>query len=197
MIHGLMPRVATAMLALTSFAIPNSAIADDPNNPWYVRGGMGLMLLQDNEVDATGRNIDYDPGFSLNTAVGYRFTEMFRAEGEFGTNFSEVDDSDAEFNELRFLVSGILEVPDVELLDTPVAPFAGFGLGLAASKIDGAEREASFTLQVELGIEAKVTDSLWLGPAYRFQYGTYDGDGDLDDDTFGHVLNFLNARYEF
>jgi opacity protein-like surface antigen len=164
MVNGCQSRLA-AFLALASFAVPVSATADDPNNPWYMRAGMGLMLLHDNEVEANGANIDYDPGFNLNTAVGYRFTEVFRAEGEFAANVSEVDDSDAEFNELRFLVNGIAEVPDLELLDTPVAPFVGLGLGLAASKIDGAEREASFTLQVELGIEAKVTENLWVGPA--------------------------------
>lgn len=188
-----------AILGLTSLVLASPAAADDPNNPWYLRSGMGLIVLQDNEIDNTSVDIDYDPGFSINTALGYRFSDMFRAEGEFGSNFSEVDRPsglDAEFSELRFLVSGIVEVPDLEVADTRIAPFAGFGLGIASSKIDGSDREAEFTLQVEVGIEAKVTDRLWIGPNYRFQYGTYDGDGDLEDDTFGHVINFLGIRYE-
>ncbi len=186
-------------LALLTLCLASPAAADDHENPWYLRSGMGLIVLQDNEIDNTNVDIDYDPGFSINTALGYRFTEMFRAEGEFGANFAEVDSPsalDAEFHELRFLVSGIVEVPDLEVADTRVAPFAGLGIGLASSKIDGSDREAAFTLQVELGIEAKVTDRLWIGPNYRFQYGTYDGDGDLDDRTFGHVINFLGVRYE-
>lgn len=197
MIHGFKPRFTAALVAMATLGLPVSASANDPNNPWYMRTGVGLHIVQDNEIDATGTNIDYDPGFSINTAVGYRITEMFRVEGELGANVAEVDNSDADLNELRFLVGGIAEIPNVELLETPVAPFAGAGLGLAWSKIDGSDREPAFTLQIEIGIEAQVTDSLWVGPAYRFQYGTYDGDGDLEDRQFAHVLNFLNARIEF
>ena len=188
-----------AILSLSSLLLATPALADDHDNPWYLRSGLGLIIQEDNEIDATGVDIEYDPGFSINTALGYRFSDMFRAEGEFGANFTEVDKPsaiDAEFHELRFLVSGIVEVPDVEIADTRIAPFAGLGLGLASSKIDGSDREAEFTLQVEVGIEAKVTDRLWIGPNYRFQYGTYDGDGDLDEDTLGHVINFLGVRYE-
>ena len=122
-----------AILSLTSLALASPAAADDPNNPWYLRSGLGLIVQQDNEIDATNADVEYDPGFSINTALGYRFSDMFRAEGEFGANFAEVDKPsalDAEFHELRFLVAGIVEIPDVELADTPIAPFAGLGIGL-------------------------------------------------------------------
>ena len=195
MIERPLSRFAT-FLALVGLALPGVASADDHENPWYLRSGMGLLILQDNEIDGTNVDVDYDPGFNLNTALGYRFTEMFRAEGEFAANFADVDDSNADQSELRFLVAGIVEVPDVEMFDTPVAPFAGLGLGLSSGKIDGADRDSAFTLQIELGLEAKVSERLWIGPAYRFQYTTFDGDGALDDNTFGHVINFLNVRYD-
>ena len=79
------------ILAVLSFP----AAAQDVSRGPYVSGGVGAFFLSDSLLPvAPGEswNIAYDTGHVVSGALGYRFANGFRVEGEVGYRHNKIDE---------------------------------------------------------------------------------------------------------
>jgi len=120
----------------------SSALAADG---FYLNVGAGVNLLEDADNTGAGLAItsEYDIGFGLTGAGGYKFTNGIRVEGEIGyrrNNFDQLSltsgfgsfnglsaDADGDVSALSFMVNGYYDFD----LGSGWMPYVGGGVGLA------------------------------------------------------------------
>jgi opacity protein-like surface antigen len=182
----------------------------------YVSGTAGLLILQDQDfsgfgVSGTG---EFHPGYSLNGALGYRFGNGLRIEGELGygragvhrltgngvrANFSDVDvnlysatlnafyDFETGTNFRPYLGAGVGAVHTRQSSGTASVPGVGtFNVG----KDDSTD----LTVLGEAGVNMVINQSWDLVPSYRFQW--VDSSVNGSDDSFAHIVR-IGLRYSF
>jgi opacity protein-like surface antigen len=211
--------IASALVGLSALALPFGAQAQGmstpPSTPWYGQLNAGMMFLQ----DANGRfggipgEAEYDTGYSLSGALGYRFLGGWRAEAEFGYGRTSYDKirgagetsgvSGGDVNIYSFTGNAYYDFPT----GTLVTPYLGGGVGLVRTTYDNGTANfgfgnvstrrsdrTSFTALAEAGASVAITPGMDLVPSYRFQW-INDGD-DGYDNTRAHMLR-LGLRVNF
>ncbi|MDX2224937.1 MAG: outer membrane beta-barrel protein [Rhodospirillaceae bacterium] len=171
------------LLAVSAAAITLSgaALAADPTGP-YVSLGAGLHMPRTSDIlfGAATREADFDNGFLVNGAFGYKFDNNLRLEAELGHREADIDNvSGTAWTGSQKAWSTMANL--VYDFDTAsnVTPYLGAGLGLSwlgfkdnfrgptsAANFDGTDKE--FTWQGIAGIGTGVTDNLKLFLEYRY-----------------------------
>lgn len=189
------------------------AAAAEPKPGFYVGMSAGANIPADTEGTVTGTKVtlEYDPGYTLGLAAGYRFGRNWRAEADF---------SYARHNPASFRFPGATARinADVDVYSATVglyydlrlgefAPYIGGGGGVAhqssgtiTATVAGVTATAPGadstdpTAFGEVGIGWALSDRFELVPSYRFQWIGDGGSG--IDDTMVHLLR-LGFRLGF
>ncbi len=179
-------------------AIMMATSAQAAKGQMYFAGNFAFGILTDSEAAAV--EISFDPGFGFIGAVGYDMGEI-RVEGEIGYRLFDIDErtippsppisTDGDFKALTFMVNGYY---DIEMPNSPLTPYVGFGLGFVDNEIDvtgvGSASEEEFAYQVMLGLGYEISPNTVLTAGYRF-FGFTNNEG-----AYTHELN-LGARFMF
>jgi opacity protein-like surface antigen len=198
-----------ALLGLTFAATVHAGPIVTPQTPPpesghtpYVTIAGGALWLED--ASASGVNLDFDTGFSVLAAVGFRWDYGLAIEVESG--YMQVDsaefsfrgihgDVDGEFKQVPLMVNAIYHLPLTDRLTVYVG--AGSGLvwsdasvdsvaGINVSGFADAEDEWNWAAQTKAGLSFQVCPEATLNIGYRLFYGK-DAIAGFDD-SWGHVL---------
>lgn len=215
--------IASTIFGLSALALPLAANAQSappyfgsgPSTPWYGQLNAGALFLQ----DINGRyggfqgQGEFDNGYSLSGALGYRFQGGLRAEAEFGYGRASYDKvsggggssgvSGGRVNMYSFTGNAFYDIPT----GTFVTPYVGGGVGLVRTTYDSGSAtlngntfnvqrgdKTSFTALAEAGASLSLSPGMDLVPSYRYQW-INDG-GDSFDNNRVHMLR-LGLRVNF
>ena len=139
----------------------------------YFSGNIGFGIRPD--ASATGITVDIqnDPAFVINGAIGAEINPLVRVEGEIGYHFNTGDllpsfANEFSFSMVSFMANGYFDIPT----NSPLRPYVGAGIGFA---IAGVEEElfgatstdsdlvGAFQLMAGLGFD--------LNPKVTFTFG--------------------------
>jgi len=212
-------RAAKIVLALLMLA-PTAAVGEeqDRSGPYGELRGGGIFV-PDSDMKLSGtpgtHTADYQAGFAIAGAIGYRFDRHLRAEVEAGYQQAEV-------KELMFpgvgdlggdwdvgVVTGLVNVLyDIDYWDAMAVPYVGVGAGFgyvvlnskpsATLQIDASSAE--FAWNALAGIRLRVFDDTLLSLGYRY-LATTDPDfdrsaGRVASEYASHEI-FAGIGYEF
>jgi len=214
-------RIAKIVLALLILA-PTASIGqeDDRSGPYGEFRGGGLFVA-DSDMKLSGTpgsyTADYDAGFAISGAAGYRFDRHLRVEFEVGYQQAEIGeltipapgpgnlDGDWNVGVVTTLVNAIY---DIDYWDALAVPYVGAGLGfgyvMLNSKPDAALRvnasSAELAWNALAGVRLRVFDNTLLSVGYRY-LGTTDPDfsrsaGRIASEYSSHEI-FAGLGYEF
>lgn len=202
-----MRKITWLGIALLQAVIIDSACADEFVHGWYGQVTGAALFPEDQTLSAPetnntfgiALNIDYDPGWAIDFAGGYRFENGFRLQGEVGyarANFDSVTldliDSGVSFARFRSDVSGGADALNWSLgafydlnTDSRFTPYIGGGIGGNYTSVDnigssGSSDDINVSAYGEAGLAFDLTDRLSLVPAYRFQW-INSGNRNLED----------------
>jgi len=213
-------RAVKIVLALLILA-PTASVGqeDDRSGPYGEFRGGGLFVA-DSDMRISGipgrHTADYDAGFGISGAAGYRFDRHLRAEFEAGYQQAEIGeliipggnlDGNWDIGVVTTLVNVIY---DIDYWDALAVPYVGAGLGLGyvmlESNADAADPWAWDASSYELawnalaGVRFRVTRNTLLSLGYRY-LGTTDPDfsrtaGRIASEFSSHEI-FAGIGYEF
>jgi hypothetical protein len=164
--------ITTLPLSLNGFEIPFDL------SDFYLSGNLSCNLLSHNKKHAAKVNVQ--PGVFVSPAIGYRFCNGFRLEGEFGYRYNH-------FNKLKFFgttfhidgrfetFSGMANI----YYDIPLCfclkPYIGAGIGYAHSFLKIRQGNAfhksncnNFAWQLIAGIAYPIRENVDFAIEYRF-----------------------------
>lgn len=193
---------ASALLALSA--------ADAAAGEYYGNVSGGAMVLQDRSgtVDGDRIKIEYDTGWAVYGAAGYKFDQGFRVEGELGYGHASYDnitvngtkiDASGDIDLLSGTVNGFYDFRTA----TAFTPYLGAGAGVVRTKISNArvdnvsvkgETETDFTLLGEAGVNYAINQSVDIGLGYRYTH-LFNSTQGLDDNA-AHLFK-INGRLSF
>lgn len=132
----------------------------------YVSFGAGLNIV--NEIN--GR--EFDPGYRLSVACGYRFTPVISAEIETGYLFNAVTDADdMALSQVPFLANVMFRFEN----SSRFVPFVGVGAGGVASFFnvndvisEDDDSDVVFAWQVQAGVHYRINDNMSAGITYKY-----------------------------
>ncbi|HYM32132.1 MAG TPA: outer membrane beta-barrel protein [Candidatus Cybelea sp.] len=175
---------------------------------WYGTvwaGGTQAADISGASSGATAK-VSFSLGFAGAFAGGYAFGNGFRAEGEVGYLRAPLDKlsttfGNAELSGVRSgygaFVNGYYDLETGSLF----TPYAGGGVGVVhfnnntvTATINGTKVSATtgtenkLGLQGEAGLAMRITDSIWVTPAYRFLW--VDDASNGSDHTRIHIFKF-------
>ena len=160
----------------------------------YFSGSAGLSLTDD--LDRTGLNISFDPGYNLGGALGFDMGEI-RAEGEIRYSAADVDTvngasfpGSADMSAFTFMGNGYY---DFDLGNTPLTPYLGAGIGLVHSDFSAgafSADETDFGYQFMAGLGYDLSSKAVLTAEYRFL-------GIADSDAPNTHAFLFGARFYF
>ena len=186
----------------------------------YVQLDAGLAIVGDSDVSGFGvsGDVEFDPGFAVGGAVGYRIQEWMRAELNLNYREADVD----KLTALGYVLEGAGDAGAFAALAnlyidftprSPVTPYVGVGIGVALIDVDSNgsanaltinDDSTEFAWNVMAGAAWSVTDNVDLTLGYRF-FSTTDAkldatvagvSGPVDADLKVHEVMF-GARYNF
>ena len=212
-------RAAKIVLALLMLA-PAAAVGEeqDRSGPYGEFRGGGIFV-SDSDTKLSGTpgtyTADYQAGFAIAGAIGYRFDRHVRAEVEAGYQQAEVEElvfpgvGDLGGDWDVGVVTGLVNVLyDIDYWDTMAVPYVGVGVGIgyvtlnskpaAVLQIDA--RSAEFAWNALAGIRLRVFDNTLLSLGYRY-LATTDPDfdrsaGRVASEFSSHEI-FAGIGYEF
>jgi len=162
----------------------------------------GVTMPRDDDITngSTWFELEYDPGFTVGGAIGYKIKD-YRLEGEVAYQNNEIDRienmslpvdigdgeilSSMEASLLTFLLNGYIDFEN----GTAYTPFFTAGFGFA--RIDGEmtvegvtddEDDTVLAFQLGVGVEYAMTDTVTLDCKYRY---LYTDDFDFEDVELG------------
>ena len=180
-------RAAQIVLALLILA-PVAALGqeEDRSGPYGEFRGGGLFVPDaDMEISGTpgSHTADYQAGFAISGAVGYRFDRHWRAEVEAGYQQAEIDEllvpgvgelgGDWDIG----VVTGLFNVfSDIDYWDALAVPYVGVGAGIGYAMLDSKPDaalpvdawSAEFAWNALAGIRLEVYDNTLLSLGYRY-----------------------------
>ncbi|MFC3675486.1 outer membrane protein [Ferrovibrio xuzhouensis] len=212
----LLPAPAMAQSSSSSSSMAKSVSYDtlQPHVGWYgTLGGSGIQPRDtDGTVNGTDSTLEYNMGYGLFGAGGYRFRNGLRLEGEIGYGSVGLDS-------FRYGGTGGNADGDLQLwsatgaayYDLPtagrVSPYIGGGAGAVRESIDRVsassggttvsaegDTDTNLTAFGEVGLNIALAPAFDLVPSYRYQW--IDDGRDGFDDTQMHVFR-AGLRYWF
>jgi opacity protein-like surface antigen len=182
-----------SILLVALFAVP--AAAEGP----YVELEVGPSFFSDSDLSGTSTDLEYDTGFVVGGAAGYRFIEQARAELAVSYRQSDTDNASGEVGLLGVMANGFFDI-DLDLL---VTPYVGAGVGLGAVFTDfraGSTRvedeDTEFAYNIMGGAAFDLTEELVLDAGYRYFGMTEARIQGVDVEFDVHEIVF-SLRYEF
>jgi len=212
-------KIAKIVLALLILA-PTASMGqeDDRSGPYGEFRGGGLFVA-DSDIEVSGipgsHTADYDAGFAVSGAVGYRFDRHLRAEVEAGYGQVEVGEltvpgaEDLRGDYDLGVVTGLVNVIyDIDYWDALAVPYVGAGLGLgyvmvksksgATNPWDASSYE--FAWNALVGLRLRVTKNTLLSLGYRYLGTTHPDFSDsgvrVASEFSSHEI-FAGIGYEF
>lgn len=183
------------------------------NSGLYVSGSVGWLVPEDVEGTASGIKVkgEYEDGFHITGALGYRFGNGFRVEGELGyaqTGFDKVSGNgtsvslDADVDIYTLMLNGFYDIKT----GTAFTPYVGAGVGVAYTEVGtvtarlgnrtatvSGDSSTDMVMMGEVGVGISVAKNVTIAPAYRYTY-IQNGDNGFDDDT-AHTFK-VGLRYD-
>jgi opacity protein-like surface antigen len=141
----------------------------------YLSGNIGFGIRPD--ASATGISVDIqnDPAFVINGAIGVELNPMIRVEGEIGFHHNTADIaplfSEFTFSMVSFMGNGYFDIPT----QSPLRPYVGAGLGFALAGVEeevfgatdtDSDLVGAFQLMAGLGFDISPKATLTFG--YRY-----------------------------
>lgn len=198
------------------------ALAAEKNGP-YVSGHLGMAMPSDatgtdSTVPGLSLDVDYDSGFAINLALGYR-TGPMRLEGEIGYQKSDVDTITASYGGVSasassgfsadtsvtsFMLNGYYDFQN----SSAFTPYITAGLGFAKVKAsldipdyglgsyNWSDKDTVFAYQIGAGFEYAVNQTVSLDARYRY-FATSDPSFGTEDWEFSSHNLMLGARFKF
>lgn len=184
------------LLAASAAALAISAAAAAPalaKDGLYIAPSLGLLVPQSQDFD--GGKVEFDNGWTLGAAAGYRFGQ-FRVEGELAYGELSggdirVGNAEASFDADQTLFSGTLAGYYDFGLDG-IQPYVGAGIGFLSADTDNVTvlgidsgdlgSDTNLTLFGEAGVAIPVADNLAIVPSYRYLW-VNDGEDGVDNST--------------
>lgn len=160
-------------------------------SPFYIKFDVGGALTQNTDLkeffgeNTRGARVRFDPGVRLGFTFGALLKDWFALEGELGYMENNIDaitgpaSVDATLANVPFLVNARFQYPN----PSRFRPYAGAGLGVAASVIDanyidygfttltGTQSDAVFAYQAFAGVRYEVNPRLGVNLEYHY-FGT-------------------------
>jgi len=188
---------------LFNFGLSADAIASDGA---YVELNLGPSIAEDSDISGGGLSgeVDFDTGFAVGGAVGYRLSNGLRAEGNVSYRETDVD----EVTGGGIALDGAGDVSLVTVmaniyydfdLGSPVKPFIGGGIGVGIIDIDSDDSmnvlvvnddSVEFAWNIMVGAGYGLTESIDLSFGYRYLGTT---DPEFDATLFG-ISGTLDAE---
>ena len=189
----------TIACALTSTV----ASAEEKQGP-YFGGDLGVALTDDTDLKefpgaGPGHDVEFDTGVRLSLGGGWKFTDWFRAGGEFGFIAHDIKGTDGIFYQCPLMAVVEFQLPN----KSPIVPFIGGGPGFSTAVIafdddnladgdtvDGAASDAVFAWQVYGGLRYKIDDNISVGLVYKYfeaDSPTWEVDDTSQDIRFGRT----------
>ena len=202
-----MKRIAGLTIGVLILLISAEAWAQAPQG-LYLSGNIGFGIRPDANALGAPIDIQNDPAFVINGAIGAELNPMVRVEGEVGYHLNTGDLLPAASNEftfsmVSFMANGYFDIPT----NSPVRPYLGGGLGFALAGVDeevgGANSTdtdlvGAFQLMAGLGFDFSPRATFTFG--YRY-FTTTDPSfitafGPLETEYTSHDFLF-GARFRF
>ena len=202
-----MKRIFGLFIGVLVLLIAAQAWAQTGPRGLYASGNIGFGIRPDANAVGAPIDIQNDPAFVINGAIGMELNPMTRIEGEIGYHHNTADLSpfanEFIFSMVSFMGNGYFDIPT----NSPLRPYVGAGIGFAVA---GVEEEAfgftstdsdlvgAFQLMAGVGFDISPRSTLTFG--YRY-FTTSDPDfftafGPLETEYTSH--NFLfGARFRF
>ena len=163
----------------------------------------------------TGGGADAASGFGGRLAIGHAYSPGWRTEIELGYRRNDIDKVggttvNGEASALSGMINGYYDIAT----NGPLAPYFGFGLGLARVSVDSPlptlapaqdgrldDGDTVFAYQGILGVSYAVSDALALTADYRYfatqypSFGTVAG-AQVDGEYESHAM-FVGLRFSF
>jgi len=219
--YGMMPIAPPSpTLRYTQPPRPMYQASADTSEPWrpfgdimggewfsrfYLSGGGGLHLQNDvdgSTVSKTSYNIEFDPGFVGQVALGTYLGQDFRVEAEAAYRSASYDKATASgtsvtpSNDLKIATGMVNLLYDVHM-GSPFVPYVGAGLGLAKLK----SNDTTIGSQVAKGKDStEVAYQAIVGVTYQYDQSWYLGLdarylGTSDEDVSATTI-MLSVRYD-
>ena len=174
----------------------------------YLSGNIGFGIRPDAKLSGAPVDLDNDPAFVINGAIGMEVQPSLRVEGEIGLHNNTADllpfSNEFTFSMVSFMGNAYFDIP----LPSPIKPYLGAGLGLGIAGVE--EEVGGFTstdsdlvlagqLMVGLGYEISPKATLTFG--YRY-FTTTDPEfnvgfaGNFETEYSSHDVLF-GARFRF
>lgn len=161
----------------------------------YVGATAGVVLSDDSsvtDINGTGADVSYDPGFSLSAVIGHEFGMGLRLEGEVNYKMADTDkfksqlgtrNLDSDFRSLGMMVNAFYDFQP----SMAFTPYVGAGLGFAninmssadvnGSRIWNSDSATAFAYQIGFGGNVMINRRMAFDLGYRY-FGTNDFDID-------------------
>ncbi len=200
----------TLLVSALLLGVSTPAIAQDSN--YYISGAGGLSILHDSDVSSNlNSEIDYDNGFAGVAALGYKFDNDFRVEGEYGYRSNDVESTQqsssatGEASAHSFMINVVYDYEN----DSRFTPYVGVGAGIARVDLDNVTNVNGVTVNNDstegafqgiLGVSYAINPRFDFFASYRYftttgaELNTSAGDIDVDYDD-STIL--IGLRYQF
>jgi opacity protein-like surface antigen len=203
-IIGLVVGTLVLLIAAQSWA------QSQPNNPrgLYLSGNIGFGIRPDASGPGLPRDLQNDPAFVINGAIGVELNPMIRVEGEIGLHNNTADllpvsPNEFTFSMVSFMGNGYFDIPT----NSPLRPYVGAGVGFALAGVEeerfgltdtDSDLVGAFQLMAGVGFDISPRATLTFG--YRY-FTTSDPDfftafGPFEMDYTSHDFLF-GARFRF
>ena len=199
-IIGLVVGILVLLIAAQSWA-------QSQTNPHglYLSGNIGFGIRPDAKTN--GPDLQNDPAFVINGAIGVELNPMIRVEGEIGLHNNTADIppffNEFTFSMVSFMGNGYFDIPT----HSPLRPYLGAGLGFAVAGVEeevagltstDSDLVGAFQLMAGIGFDISPRATFTFG--YRYFTTTdpsfFTAFGPLETEYTSHDFLF-GARFRF
>jgi opacity protein-like surface antigen len=141
----------------------------------YLSGNIGFGIRPDANFSGTTVDIQNDPAFVINGAIGAELNPMIRVEAEIGLHNNTADippfANEFTFSMVSFMGNGYFDIPT----NSPLRPYVGAGIGFALAGVEeelfgledtDSDMVGAFQLMAGVGFDISPKATLTFG--YRY-----------------------------
>ncbi len=141
----------------------------------YLSGNIGFGVRPDANLSGATVDIQNDPAFVINGAIGVELNPMIRVEGEIGYHLNTADllpfTNEFTFSMVSFMGNGYFDIPT----NSPLRPYFGAGVGFAVAGVEedvggitstDSDLVGAFQLMAGIGFDISPRATLTFG--YRY-----------------------------
>lgn len=174
----------------------------------YLSGNIGFGIRPDADFSGTTVDLQNDPAFVINGAIGVELNPTIRIEGEISLHNNTADllpffANEFTFTMVSFMGNGYFDIPT----NSPLRPYVGGGLGFAVAGVEedvggftstDTDLVAAFQLMAGLGYDISPKATLTFGyryfttsdPGFNTAFGPFETEFTSHDFLFGARFRF-------